>query len=47
MKEKNLEQLELSIGIYYGIDEETDEIVFDEDSMREEFEEKLKELLTN
>jgi hypothetical protein len=37
--------LEIVVNIYYGLNDETDEIVFDEDSMREEFEEKLNELL--
>lgn len=37
--------MEIVVNIYYGLNDETDEIVFDEDSMREEFEEKLNELL--
>ena len=48
MKEKDLHQLEITVSIYYGLDEENDdELVFDEDSMREEFEQKLDKLLTN
>lgn len=48
MKEKDLHQLEITVSIYYGLGEENDdELVFDEDSMREEFEEKLNELLKN
>jgi len=46
MTEKQLNQLELSITIYYGVDDETDEVIFDEESMREEFENKLNELLS-
>ena len=37
--------LVLEIGIYYYNNEETGEKVYDEDLMREEFEEKLNDLL--
>jgi hypothetical protein len=35
----------IEIGIYYYIDEETGEKVYDEDEMRDEFETKLQKLL--
>ncbi len=35
MKEKDLKIEKLLIEIYYGIDDETGELLFDEDSMRE------------
>ena len=47
MKEKDLTHLKISVNIYYSIDEETKELVFDTDSMKEEFEEKLNELIKN
>ena len=36
---------EISIGIYYYIDEETDQKVYDVEYIREEFESRLEELL--
>ena len=36
---------EISIGIYYYIDEETNQKVYDVEYIREEFESKLEELL--
>ena len=39
----NMEKLE--IGVYWWIDEDTNEKVYDEDAMREEFEYKLYNLL--
>jgi hypothetical protein len=39
----NKEKLE--IGVYWWIDEDTNEKVYDEDAMREEFENKLYNLL--
>ncbi len=35
----------LEIGIYWWIDEDTNEKIYDEDAMREEFEDKLDNLL--
>jgi hypothetical protein len=46
MNELNV-ALSIEVGIYYYVDEETDELVFDTDSMRDEFEDKLNELLTD
>ena len=37
----------ITVGVYYYIDDETNEVVFDTDSMNDEFEEKLNELLNN
>jgi hypothetical protein len=34
----------LEIGIYWWIDEDTNEKIYDEDKMREEFEDKLDKL---
>ena len=34
----------IEVGVYYYIDEETNQPVFDTDEMTKEFEEKLKEL---
>ena len=35
----------LEIGIYWWIDEDTNEKVYDEDAIREEFEDKLDKLI--
>jgi len=35
----------LEIGVYWWIDEDTNEKIYDEDAMREEFEDKLDKLL--
>ena len=45
MNELNV-ALSIEVGIYYYVDEETNEIVFDTDSMRDEFEDKLNKLLS-
>jgi len=36
--------MEIKVGVYYYIDEETNQPVFDTDEMRNEFEQKLKEI---
>jgi hypothetical protein len=43
----NIIPLNIEIGVYYYIDEETGKPVFDTDSMTEEFQQKLNELETN
>tara|TARA_R110002020_G_scaffold115034_6_gene264587 strand:+ start:1701 stop:2102 length:402 start_codon:yes stop_codon:yes gene_type:complete len=42
---KKMSEEKLEIGIYWWIDEDTNEKVYDEDAMREEFEDKLDKLL--
>jgi|688.fasta_scaffold343022_2 hypothetical protein len=36
--------MEIKVGVYYYIDDETKQPVFDTDEMRNEFEQKLKEI---
>ena len=43
----NIIPLNIEVGVYYYIDEETGKPVFDTDSMTEEFQQKLNELETN
>jgi len=43
MKEKDL-PTSMTLGVYWYIDEDTKKVVFDEDSMLEEYEAKIKGL---
>lgn len=45
MKGKDFNQLELSVNIFYCIDDDTDEIVFDIESIQDEFYKKLNKLV--